>query len=193
MNNWIYKSNIVEPTSIHKIDYNERRGVEFVIKSFLVVRHLELILPLISLHALSFFSLVLTGNLLKTNIFSEFNLVVSRHFLSWLPSVLLPASPSLLKKCGSNFNAHKCRSVCGFERACWMVFILVGVTRANQLLADFLGCGSLFGGRVHLGGLALLAKSIQGVVIDGCQVVFFWLFGGVFHWGCIVTYRNDWY
>ena len=82
MNNWIYKSNIVEPTSIHKIDYNERRGVEFVIKSFLVVRHLELILPLISLHALSFFSLVLTGNLLKTNIFSEFNLVVSRHFLS---------------------------------------------------------------------------------------------------------------
>lgn len=111
-----------------KLIYNELRGVKSDIKILRVAQHLELIFPLMNLQALSCSSLLLTGNLLKTNIFSEFNLVLSRHFLSWLPSVLLSASSSFLKKCGSSFKVHKCRSVSGFDRACWMVLTLVGVT-----------------------------------------------------------------
>ena len=67
---------------IHEIDYNERGGVKSDIKTLRVAQHLELIFPLIFLQALSFSSLLLTGNLLKTNNFSEFNLTLSRHFLS---------------------------------------------------------------------------------------------------------------
>ena len=105
---------------IYEIDYKKSD-----IKTLRVARHLELIFPLIFLQAFSFSSLLLTGNLLKTNNFSKFNLTLSRHFLSWLPSVLLSASSSLLKKCGSSFKAHKCRSVSGFDRTRWMVFILL--------------------------------------------------------------------
>lgn len=78
--------------------------------------------------ALSCSLLLLTGNLLKTIILREFNLVLSRYFLSWLPSVLHSTSSSFLKKCGRSFKAHKCHSVSGFDRACWMVLTLVGVT-----------------------------------------------------------------
>lgn len=96
-------------------------------KCLQVVRYFELILLLMNLQALSFSSLVLAGNLVNTNIFSEFSLLLSRHFLSYVPSVLLVASSSLLKKLGSSFRAHRCHSL-SFPRVCWTVLIFVGVT-----------------------------------------------------------------
>lgn len=65
---------------IHEIDYEDLGGVASGKDSFRVVRHLELIFPLMSLQALSFSSGVLTGNLLNTSIFREFNLLLSRFF-----------------------------------------------------------------------------------------------------------------
>lgn len=91
-------------------------------------RHLEFIFPLITLHALSFSSLQLTGKLVNNNTFKELSLLLSRHFLSWEPSVLLVASSSLLKKNGRSLSAHKCRSF-SLPSVCWTSFILVGVTQ----------------------------------------------------------------
>ena len=76
------KAIIFESKILHEIDYDELGGVKSAIKSFRVARHLELIFPLMNLQALVFSSLLLTGNLLKTNILREFNFVLSRHFLS---------------------------------------------------------------------------------------------------------------
>ena len=70
-----YRLNVYKLTRVNDGDY-------CLSVSLRVARHLELIFPLINLHALPFSSFVLTGNLLKTNIFSEFNFVASRHFLS---------------------------------------------------------------------------------------------------------------
>lgn len=96
-------------------------------KCLRVARHFEFIFPLMHLHALSFSSIVLTGNLLNTNTLSEFSLLLSRQCFSWVPSVLLVASSSLLKKDGSNLSAHKCRSL-SFARVSWTVLIFDGVT-----------------------------------------------------------------
>lgn len=114
--------------AMHESDYIGRGEENSGIKVFRAARHLELIFPLMNLHDLSFSTLLLTGNLLNTSIFSAFNFVLSRHFFSWLPSVLLSASSSLLKMWGSNFKAHKCLSVSGFDRTCCILLILVGVT-----------------------------------------------------------------
>ena len=92
------------------------------------MRHLEFIFPYITLHAISFSSLELTGNLLNTKTFKEFSLLLSRHCLSWEPSVLLVASSSLLKKYGRSLSAQRCRSF-SLPSACWTSFILVGVTQ----------------------------------------------------------------
>ena len=87
----------------------------------------EFIFPLMHLHALSFSSIVLMENLLNTNTLSKFSLLLSRQCFSWVPSVLLVASSSLLKKDGSNLSAHKCHSL-SFTRVSWTVLIFDGVT-----------------------------------------------------------------
>lgn len=114
---------------IHEIDYEDLGGVASGKDSFRVVRHLELIFPLMSLQALSFSSGVLTGNLLNTSIFREFNLLLSRCFFSWLPSVLLSASSFLVKKCRSKFRAHKCLWVSGLANVSCIALNLDGVTQ----------------------------------------------------------------
>lgn len=100
----------------------------FVSKSLRVARYLELIFFLINFYVLFFFLFVFIGNLLKINIFSEFNFVVFRYFLSWFLFVLFFVSFFLLKKWVRSFKVYRCRSVFGLERAFWIVFILVGVT-----------------------------------------------------------------
>ena len=96
-------------------------------KCLRAARHFEFIFPLMHLHALPFSSIVFTGNLLNTNTLSDFSLLLSRQCFSWVPSVLLVASSSLLKKDGSNLSAHKCRSL-SFVRVSWTALIFDGVT-----------------------------------------------------------------
>ena len=96
-------------------------------KRLRAARHFEFIFPLMHLHALSFSSIMFTGNLLNINTLSDFSLLLSRQCFSWVPSVLLVASSSLLKKDGSNLSAHKCRSL-SFVRVCWTALIFDGIT-----------------------------------------------------------------
>ena len=70
---------------INEIDYNERGGVKSDIKTLRVARHLDLIFPLIFLQALSFSSLLLTGNLLKTNNFSIFCHECHQYYFPQVP------------------------------------------------------------------------------------------------------------
>ena len=88
---------------------NKRGGENSLTKCLLFKWHFELILLLMNLQALSFSYSTLT----------LFNLYVL--------SVLLVASFSLLKKLGSSFRAHRCRSL-SFPRVCWTVLIFIGVT-----------------------------------------------------------------
>lgn len=97
----------------------------------LLARHLAFIFVLMNFHILAFSAAVSTGNLLKTNTFMEFNLLLSRHRLPWVPSVLLFVSSSLVKKYGRSLTAHLCLS-CSLSRASCTLFTLLGVTHVRM-------------------------------------------------------------
>ena len=92
-------------------------------------RHLSLIFVLINFHSFSFSTADSTGNLLNTNTFKEFNLLLSKDSLPWVPSVLLLINSSSVKKYGSSFTAHLCRSF-SLLSANWTPRTLFGVTQA---------------------------------------------------------------
>ena len=143
-------------------------------KCLQVAQHFEIIFPLMHLHALSFSSIVSTGNLLNTDTLSEFSLLLSRRCFSWVPSVLLVASSSLLKKDGSNLSAHKCRSLF-FVRVSWTVLIFDGVTHVLMsssptscgVLADVPSQSGLVSADWSSSVLSLLRVSVFIVVRSG--------------------------
>ena len=74
----------------------------------LIARHLAFSLVFTNAHSLSFSVADSTGNLLKTNTFNEFSLLLSRHCLPCEPSVLLFMISSFVKSKGRRFTAHLC-------------------------------------------------------------------------------------
>ena len=97
----------------------------------LLKRHLELILPLIAFHALSFSVVVSTGNRLKTSTFNACSFVTSSRRLWCVPSVLLLLSSSEVKKKGRSFRAHRCLSF-SFSNTSRTPFDLLGVTNERM-------------------------------------------------------------
>lgn len=97
----------------------------------LLRRHLELILPLIDFHALSFSALDSRGNRLKISTFSAWSFVTSSRRLLCVPSVLLLLSSSEVKKKGRSLRAHRCLSFsfCNTSRT---PVDLLGVTKERM-------------------------------------------------------------
>ena len=79
-------------------------------------------------HTFSFSSPGPTGNLVKSNTFNEFSLLLSRHPFPCDPSVLLAASSSVVKNEKISFSAQRCRCFSWFK-ACWTSLIFLGVTQ----------------------------------------------------------------
>ena len=79
-------------------------------------------------HTFSFSLSGPTGNLVKSNTFNEFSLLLSRQPFPCDPSVLLAASSSVVKNEKISFSAHRCRCFSWFK-ACWTALIFVGVTQ----------------------------------------------------------------
>ena len=70
-------------------------------------------------HTFSFSSSGPTGNLVKSNTFNEFSLLLSRQPFPCDPSVLLAASSSVVKN----------EKISSWFKACWTALIFVGVTQ----------------------------------------------------------------
>ena len=151
----------------------------------LLRRHLELILPLIDFHALSFSVVDSRGNRLKTSTFNAWSFVTSSRRLLCVPSVLLLLSSSKVKKKGRSLRAHRCLSF-SFSNTSRTPVDLLGVTN-EQMTSSPTSVSSweLDDGSVSISGVVgasgvegsgslfhgVIAEGCQSLVVDGRQVI----------------------
>ena len=102
-------------------------------------------------HTFSFSLSGPTGNLVKSNTFNEFSLLLSRQPFPCDPSVLFAASSSVVKNQKISFSAHRCHFL-SWLKACWTALIFVGVTKVpisslpssnGESAAVLVGCADL--------------------------------------------------
>ena len=119
-------------------------------------------------HTLSFSVADSTGNLLKTNTFKEFNLLLSRRCFPWVPSVLLIVNSSLEKKYGRSPTAHRCLSR-PFSSSVRTISTFLGVTQVR------ITSSPTFSAMVLLErGTAGVSGKLPGSTIEGvCGVAVF--------------------